>query len=55
MSRSRFNVPLTHSTWTLRARSTGEAITRALMMQSSDHGQFFRAWNESRRPELQGR
>jgi enoyl-CoA hydratase/carnithine racemase len=32
-----------------------EAITQALMMQSSDHGEFFRAWNESRRPEWQGR
>jgi enoyl-CoA hydratase/carnithine racemase len=32
-----------------------EAITQALMMQSSDHGEFFRAWSESRRPEWQGR
>jgi enoyl-CoA hydratase/carnithine racemase len=32
-----------------------EAMTQALMMQSADHGEFFRAWNESRRPEWQGR
>ena len=32
-----------------------DAITQALMMHSSDHGEFFRAWSESRRPEWQGR
>jgi enoyl-CoA hydratase/carnithine racemase len=32
-----------------------EAITQALLMQSHDHGEFYRAWTESRRPEWQGR
>ena len=32
-----------------------EAITQALLMQSEDHVEFFRAWNDGRRPEWQGR
>jgi len=32
-----------------------EAITQALLMQSHDHGEFYRAWSESRGPEWQGR
>jgi len=32
-----------------------EAITQALLMQSEDHAEFFRAWSEGRRPEWQGR
>jgi len=32
-----------------------EAITQALLMQSHDHAEFYRAWSESRGPEWQGR
>jgi enoyl-CoA hydratase/carnithine racemase len=32
-----------------------EAVTQALLMQSHDHGEFYRAWNEGRKPEWQGR
>jgi enoyl-CoA hydratase/carnithine racemase len=32
-----------------------EAITQALLMQSHDHGEFYRAWSESRGPEWKGR
>jgi enoyl-CoA hydratase/carnithine racemase len=32
-----------------------EAITQALLMQSDDHGEFYRAWSESRGPEWKGR
>jgi enoyl-CoA hydratase/carnithine racemase len=32
-----------------------EAITQALLMQSEDHIEFFRAWSEGRAPEWQGR
>jgi enoyl-CoA hydratase/carnithine racemase len=32
-----------------------EAITQALMMQSEDHGEFYRAWTEGRAPAWQGR
>jgi enoyl-CoA hydratase/carnithine racemase len=32
-----------------------EAITQALLMQSEDHAEFFRAWSEGRQPEWQGR
>jgi enoyl-CoA hydratase/carnithine racemase len=32
-----------------------EAITQALLMQSHDHNEFYRAWTESRGPEWQGR
>jgi enoyl-CoA hydratase/carnithine racemase len=32
-----------------------EAITQALLMGSHDHGEFYRAWTESRKPEWQGR
>jgi enoyl-CoA hydratase/carnithine racemase len=32
-----------------------EAITQALLMQSDDHNEFYRAWSESRGPEWKGR
>jgi enoyl-CoA hydratase/carnithine racemase len=32
-----------------------EAITQALLMQSHDHNEFYRAWSESRGPEWKGR
>jgi enoyl-CoA hydratase/carnithine racemase len=32
-----------------------EAITQALLMQSDDHNEFYRAWTESRGPEWKGR
>lgn len=32
-----------------------EAITQALLMKSHDHGEFYRAWNESRKPQWEGR
>jgi enoyl-CoA hydratase/carnithine racemase len=32
-----------------------EAITQALLMGSHDHGEFYRAWTESRKPDWQGR
>jgi len=32
-----------------------EAITQALLMQSDDHGEFYRAWSDSRRPDWKGR
>jgi enoyl-CoA hydratase/carnithine racemase len=32
-----------------------EAITQALLMQSHDHGEFYRAWSESRGPDWKGR
>jgi enoyl-CoA hydratase/carnithine racemase len=32
-----------------------EAITQALMMQSEDFEEFYRAWDEGRKPEWQGR
>jgi enoyl-CoA hydratase/carnithine racemase len=32
-----------------------EAITQALLMQSQDHQEFYRAWTESRKPEWKGR
>ena len=32
-----------------------EAMTQALLMKSHDHGEFYRAWSEGRRPEWAGR
>jgi enoyl-CoA hydratase/carnithine racemase len=32
-----------------------EAITQALLMKSEDHGEFYRAWTEGRRPSWSGR
>lgn len=32
-----------------------EAITQALLMKSHDHGEFYRAWTEGRKPDWQGR
>ncbi len=32
-----------------------EAITQALLMQSEDHAEFYRAWSEGRKPEWTGR
>jgi len=32
-----------------------EAVTQALLMNSEDHGEFYRAWSEGRKPEWQGR
>jgi enoyl-CoA hydratase/carnithine racemase len=32
-----------------------EAVTQALLMQSEDFEEFYRAWDERRRPEWQGR
>ena len=32
-----------------------EAVTQALLMQSDDFEEFYRAWDERRRPEWQGR
>jgi enoyl-CoA hydratase/carnithine racemase len=32
-----------------------EAITQALLMTSEDHGEFYRAWSEGRKPEWVGR
>jgi enoyl-CoA hydratase/carnithine racemase len=32
-----------------------EAITQALLMQSDDHNEFYRAWTESRGPKWKGR
>ena len=32
-----------------------EAITQALLMQSEDHGEFYRAWTEGRAPAWKGR
>jgi enoyl-CoA hydratase/carnithine racemase len=32
-----------------------EAITQALLMQSEDHDEFYRAWNEGRQPRWKGR
>jgi enoyl-CoA hydratase/carnithine racemase len=32
-----------------------EAVTQALLMQSDDFEEFYRAWDEGRRPEWQGR
>jgi enoyl-CoA hydratase/carnithine racemase len=32
-----------------------EAITQALLMQSRDHGEFYRAWSEGRKPAWAGR
>ncbi len=32
-----------------------DAVTQALLMNSEDHGEFYRAWSEGRKPEWQGR
>ena len=32
-----------------------EALTQALLMKSHDHGEFYRAWSEGRKPEWAGR
>jgi enoyl-CoA hydratase/carnithine racemase len=32
-----------------------EAITQALLLQSGDHEEFYKAWTESRKPEWKGR
>jgi enoyl-CoA hydratase/carnithine racemase len=32
-----------------------EAVTQALLMRSHDHGEFYRAWSEGRRPAWAGR
>lgn len=32
-----------------------EAMTQALLMLSHDHGEFYKAWSESRKPAWQGR
>ncbi len=32
-----------------------EAVTQALLMNSEDHAEFYRAWSEGRKPEWQGR
>jgi enoyl-CoA hydratase/carnithine racemase len=32
-----------------------EAVTQALLMKSHDHGEFYRAWSEGRKPEWAGR
>ena len=31
-----------------------EAITQALLMKSDDHGEFYRAWSEGRKPQWKG-
>jgi enoyl-CoA hydratase/carnithine racemase len=32
-----------------------EALTQALLMKSHDHGEFYRAWSEGRKPQWAGR
>jgi enoyl-CoA hydratase/carnithine racemase len=32
-----------------------EAMTQALLMKSHDHGEFYRAWTEGRKPQWAGR
>jgi enoyl-CoA hydratase/carnithine racemase len=32
-----------------------EALTQALLMKSHDHGEFYKAWSEGRKPEWAGR
>jgi enoyl-CoA hydratase/carnithine racemase len=32
-----------------------EAVTQALLMKSHDHGEFYKAWTEGRKPEWAGR
>jgi enoyl-CoA hydratase/carnithine racemase len=32
-----------------------EAVTQALLLRSHDHGEFYRAWSEGRRPQWAGR
>jgi enoyl-CoA hydratase/carnithine racemase len=32
-----------------------DAMTQALLMLSHDHGEFYKAWSEGRKPDWQGR
>ena len=32
-----------------------DALTQALLMKSHDHGEFYRAWSEGRKPAWAGR
>ena len=42
-------------TWTSAGAIEMEALVQALLMKSHDHGEFYRAWSDGRKPEWAGR